>query len=239
VTLGLDYKHFRNTISLDSSGATQHAITTIQPISYVNASIAYNGAWQRLESGTAQQTGSFDVTFNGGPRGLANATENFGATRFMARGNYAYLRSDAAFTTRLPAGMLLTVRASGQAAQDPLVEYEQYSITGSDGVRGYLEAEVLSDSAVKGTLQLQSPPVSTSKFLLGDGFLFFDAGRSHAIDALPGEQEHISLRSFGAGLDLFPGHSVTGTLTIADPLLPGPRTKSHEPRVLFDVKGAF
>jgi hemolysin activation/secretion protein len=239
VTLGLDYKHFRNTISLDSSGATPHAITTIQPISYVNASIAYNGAWQRLVSGVPQQTGSFDVTFNGGPRGLANATENFGATRFMARGNYAYLRSDGSFTTRLPAGVLLTVRASGQAAQDPLVEYEQYSITGSDGVRGYLEAEVLSDSAVKGTLQLQSPPVSTRKFLVGDGFLFFDAGRSHAIDALPGEQEHISLRSFGAGLDLFPGHWYTGTLTIADPLLPGPRTKSHEPRVLFDVKGAF
>jgi hemolysin activation/secretion protein len=239
LTLGLDYKHFRNTISLNSSGATPHAITTIQPISYVNASIAYSGAWQRLVSGTAQQTGSFDVTFNGGPRGLANATDNFGNTRYQARGNYAYLRSDASFTTRLPAGVLLTLRASGQAAQDPLVEYEQYSITGVDGVRGYLEAEVLSDSAVKGTLQLQTPPLSTSKFLLGDGFLFFDAGRSHAIDALPGEPEHISLRSFGAGLDLFPGHSITGTLTIADPLLPGPRTKSHEPRILFDVKGAF
>jgi hemolysin activation/secretion protein len=239
MTLGLDYKHFRNTISLDSSGGQGSASQDIEPISYVNASLTYVGAWQRLSSGTAQQTGSFDVSLNFGPRGLANATENFDNTRFQARGNYAYLRSDASFSTRLPAGALLTLRASGQAAQDPLVVYEQDSVTGSDGVRGYLEAEVLADSAIKGTLQLQTPPVSTRKFLLGDGFLFFDAGRAHAIDALPGEPGHTSLRSFGAGLDLLPGHWITGTLTIADPLLPGPRTKSHEPRVLFDLKGSF
>jgi hemolysin activation/secretion protein len=239
VTLGLDYKHFRNTINLDSTSADSPG-ETIEPISYVNASLAYSGAWQRAaQSGTVQQTGSFDVTLNAGPRGLANETLNFDNTRFQARGNYAYIRSDASFATRLPADLLLTLRASGQAAQDPLVVYEQDSVTGSDGVRGYLEAEVLADSAMKGTLQLQSPPISTRKFLLGDGFLFFDAARAHTIDALPGEQGHVSLRSFGAGLDLLPGHSVTGTLTIADPLLPGPRTKAHEARVLFDLKGSF
>jgi len=238
LALGLDYKHFRNSISLASTGSGSPG-ETIEPISYLNASITYAGAWQRLVSGAVQQTGSLDISFNGGPRGLANATENFGNTRLQARGNYAYLRSDAAFTTRLPANLQLSLRASGQAAQDPLVVYEQDSVTGADGVRGYLEAEVLADSAVKGTIQLQSPPVSTRKFLLGDGFLFFDAGRAHTIEALPGEPEHTSLRSFGAGLDLLPGHAITGTLTIADPLVAGPRTKAHEPRVLFDVKGSF
>ena len=240
LTVGLDYKHFRNTINLDSTGAQTSSGALIEPISYVNFSFAYAGAWQRAaQSGIVEQTGSFGITANVGPRGLANETENFDNTRFMGRGNYAYLRSDASFTTRLPGALQLTLRGSGQAAQDPLVVYEQDSVTGADGVRGYLEAEVLADTAVKGTIQLQSPPISNHKFLLGDGFLFFDAGRAHTIEALPGEPDHTLLRSWGGGLDLLPGHSITGILTIAEPLLPGPRTKAHEPRVLFDVKGSF
>jgi hemolysin activation/secretion protein len=240
LTFGLDYKHFRNTINLGSSGAQTTSGAIIEPISYVNASLAYNGAWQRVsQAGAPLQTLSFDITVNGGPRGLANATDNFGNTRFMARGNYAYVRSDAAFTTVLPGHLSLTLRAAGQASQDPLVVYEQYSMTGSDGVRGYLEAEVLSDGGAKGSIQLQSPPASVRHFLLGDAFLFYDAGRSHTVEPLSNEPGRILLRSWGGGLDLLPGHSITGTLTIAEPLLPGPRTKAHEARVLFDVKGSF
>jgi hemolysin activation/secretion protein len=239
LTLGVDYKHFRNTINLDSSGAQSTSGALIEPISYVNASLGYSGAWQRALSGVIQQTGAFDITANVGPRGLANETENFDNTRFEARGNYAYLHSDLAFTTRLPGALQLTLKGSGQATQDPLVVYEQDAVTGANGVRGYLEAEVLADTAVKGTVQLQSPQLSTSKFLLGDGFLFYDAGRAHTVDALSGEPDHTILRSWGGGLDLLPGHSITGVLTIADPLLPGPRTKAHEPRILFDVKGSF
>jgi len=240
LTLGVDYKHFKNTINLDSTGAQSSPGTLIEPISYVNASLAYNGAWQRAtKAGTTAQTGSFDITVNAGPRGLANATEQFVNTRFMARGNYVYFRSDGSFSTILPARMMLTLRGSAQATQDPLVVYEQFSMTGADGVRGYLDAEVLSDTGLKGSIQLQSPPLSARRFLIGDAFLFFDAGRGRTIEPLPGEPGVTLLRSWGGGFDLLPGHSITGTLTIAEPLLPGPRTKAHEPRVLFDVKGSF
>jgi hemolysin activation/secretion protein len=233
-TLGLDYKHFRNTISLETTGAT------IEPISYVNASVGYSGAWQRgSASGMVEQTGSLNITGNFGPRGLANETVNFDNSRYQARGNYAYLHADGSFTTRLPGNMQLLLRAAGQDALDPLVVYEQMSVTGSDGVRGYLSAEDLGDTAWKGTLQLTSPPAVTRSFTLGDGFIFFDGGRSHYIDALSGEPRHYSLRSYGAGLDILPGHSVSGSLTWAMPLDNGPRTKAHDSRVLFDVKGSF
>jgi hemolysin activation/secretion protein len=240
LTLGLDYKHFRNTINLDSTSSPDAPAMLIEPISYVNASLGYLGAWQRAtQSGTVQQIGSFDITANAGPRGVANRTDNFANSRIFARGNYAYLHSDASFMTRLPANLQLTLRASGQAALEQLVVYEQASIAGSDGVRGYLEAEALGDTAFKGTIQLQSPPIVAHGFFFGDAFTFFDAGRTHYIDAQSGEPGHTVLRSWGAGLDLLPGHSVTGTLTWAEPLLPGPRTKAHESRVLFDVKGSF
>lgn len=235
LNLGIDYKHFRNTISLAESG------DTIEPISYVNAILGYAGAWQRAgQSGSVQQTWSFDVTGNFGPRGLANQTLNFDNTRYQARGNYAYLHADGSFSTRLPGDLLLLLRASGQDALDPLVVYEQMSVTGSDGVRGYLEAEALGDTAWKGTVQLGSPPVVYPHgFPLGDGFLFFDAGRTHNIYALPGEPRHVMLRSWGAGLNLLPGHKISGTLTWGVPLLDGPRTRAHDSRVMFDVKGAF
>jgi hemolysin activation/secretion protein len=135
--------------------------------------------------------------------------------------------------------LLLTLRASAQDALDPLVVYEQMSVTGADGVRGYLEAEDLGDTAWKGTVQLDSMPLIVHGFQYGSGFLFFDGGRTHFIDALSGEPRHVPLRSWGAGLNLFPGHSYTGTLTWAEPLLEGPRTHAHDSRVMFDVKQSF
>jgi hemolysin activation/secretion protein len=239
LTLGLDYKHFRNTINLAGTAATGPGIT-VEPISYVNGSVGYTGSWQRRgQSGALLQTWSFDSTADFGPRGLANNGADFANSRFQARANYAYLHSDASFGTSLPADLQLTLRGGGQVALEPLVVYEQQSITGANAVRGYLEAESLGDSAVNGSVQLQSPPLAVHDFKFADGFVFFDAGHSHTIDALPGEAGHIVLRSFGAGLDLLPWHGLTGSVTWADPLLSGPRTKAHQSRVLFDLKGSF
>lgn len=241
LTLGLDYKHFRNTINVAASGAQSSVGQTIEPISYVNASLTYAGSWQRAgQSGSVLQFGAFDLGFNAGPRGAANETVSFDSSRYQARGNYAYLHSDASFMTRLPLNAQFSVRATGQVALEPLVVYEQQSLTGAEGVRGYLEAETLSDIAIKGSAQFQSPPVMIPRgFNLLDGFVFFDAGRGRTIQALPGEPPYTIVRSWGAGLDLFPGHSVTGSVTWAEPLVSGPRTKAHESRVLFDVKGSF
>ena len=236
LTLGIDYKHFRNTINLvpNDTSTSPPGDPTIQPISYINASLGYLGSWQ-----LTSQVVSFDFTVNAGPRGVANRTSNFANTRFLARGNYLYFHSDVSFTQRLPANLQLILRASGQAALEPLITYEQYSVAGSDGVRGYLEAEVLDDTGYKGTIQLQSPQWAPHGYILGDGFVFFDAGRGHRIDALSNEPGSETLRSWGLGLDLFPGHAITGSLTFADPLTQGPRSKANEPRVLFDLRGSF
>ena len=233
LTLGLDYKHFRNTIDLSDMPSV------IQPMSYVNASLTYSGAWQRLASAGPVQSGSFDLGVDAGPRGPANSNLDFAMNRYQARGNYIYLRGDGLLTLRLPAKLLMILRASGQLALDPLVVYEQQSIAGADGVRGYLEAEDLGDSAIKGSVQLQSPPVVVRKVTWGDVYVFFDAARSRHLEPLPDEPSHTSLRSWGAGLDLLPGHSITGYLTWVEPLLPGPTTAAHDARVLFEIRGSF
>jgi hemolysin activation/secretion protein len=234
LTAGLDYKHFHNTINLAGIGAQ------IEPMTYVNLSLSYAGLWQRLSaSGQPLESGSVDVAANVGPRGPTNSAYDFDSSRFEARGNYAYLHWDMSFSSPLPAGLQLTLRLVGQEALEPLVVYEQQSFAGSQGVRGYLEAEVLADSGYKGTLQLQSPSWVRGAKRWGDAFIFFDAAQSRSIDALPGEPDLTNLHSIGAGLDLLPGQNVTGTLTWAEPLMPGPHTARHESRLLFDMKGSF
>jgi hemolysin activation/secretion protein len=238
VTLGLDYKHFRNSISL-ASVTPGAASLEIEPISYVNASVGYTGAWHSTAGGLWTPSGSADFTADFGPRGFANTAADFAQNRFQARANYAYLRSTLSFDSNLPAHLQLLLHTTWQVALEPLVVYEQLSITGANAVRGYLEAESLGDTGITGTIQLQTQPFSRGSYKLGDGFLFFDAGRDHTIDALPGEAGDTVLRSFGVGLDLLPGHTFTGSLIWADPLVDGPRTKAYQSRLLFDVKGSF
>jgi len=140
---------------------------------------------------------------------------------------------------KLPFGLKLQVRAAGQWAEEPLINNENYSIAGADGVRGYLEAEVLGDAAIKGTVQVYSPTWILHGASLLNGFLYYDLGRADIVDAVGAQPSITRLRSAGAGLVLLPGRSVTGGLTWAYPLTDGPRTLRGQSRILFDVKGSF
>jgi hemolysin activation/secretion protein len=228
ITLGIDYKHFRETIGLEGAPAV------ITPISYVNLSLGYTGFfasdwWQ----------GSLGTTANFGPRGVPNNPQSFADKRYRGRPNYSYLKIDASWTAHLPKDFQLLLRASGQFAPEPLITNEDYTISGADGVRGYLEAEVLADTGYKGTVQFQSPSLPWGKQQLGDLFMFFDAGRTDFVDPLPGEPQTTELRSWGAGLHVLPGQPVNGVLTWAYPLSDGPNTQRGDWRVLFVIRGSF
>ena len=228
VTLGIDYKHFRETIGLDGAPAV------ITPISYLNLSLGYTGFYS-----SDWWQGSLGTTANFGPRGIPNNPQTFADKRYRGRPNYFYLKIDSSWTAHLPKGFQLLLRANGQFAPEPLITNEDYTITGADGVRGYLEAEVLADTGYKGTVQFQSPFARWGTRQLGDLFMFFDAGRTDFVNPLPGEPQTTELRSWGAGLDVLPGQSVNGVLTWADPLSDGPNTHRGDWRVLFVIRSSF
>jgi hemolysin activation/secretion protein len=173
VSVGVDYKHFRNTIN-------QNATTAFKtPISYINLSAAYSGFWR-----TDHVTTLFTASANAGPRGVANDSAAFANDRYKGRANYFYLRGDLTTIVKLPADFSLRLRAAGQGATEPLITNEDYSIGGVDGVRGYLEAEELGDKAIKGTVQLTSPSWRRWDRMLIDAYGFFDAGKMTVIDPL-------------------------------------------------------
>jgi len=230
IVLGVDYKHFRQTIDLAAAAALD------TPITYVNVSIAYSGSWH--ENSLFE---TLNLAANFGPRGLAriNGADEFENDRFESRANYFYVRGDGSLSWGAPLHWRLTVRAAGQYTREPLVTNEDYSLAGVDGVRGYLEAEVLADTAVKGTVQLQSPTWRLKERSLVDGFVFFDDAHGSMLDPLPGEPTHFDLRSTGAGLDLLPGGSYTSSVVWALPLVDGTRTRRYDSRVLFLIRGSF
>ncbi|HEY2679095.1 MAG TPA: ShlB/FhaC/HecB family hemolysin secretion/activation protein [Steroidobacteraceae bacterium] len=228
-SLGVDYKDFAEDIEVDPDS------TLKTPISYVNFSLAYSGAWRR----DIFQWG-FDSTLNFGIRGLKNDDTEFADKRFGAYGNYAYLRSNASFGARLPADFTIILRLSGQYAPAPIISNEQFTIGGADSVRGFLEAEELGDMGIKSTLQLGTPQLKLlrGKFI-ADAFVFYDVGRVNTIDSLPGEPSNSELRSLGAGINLSLLQHMTGALSWAYPLNDGLETRAHDGRVLFFLRGMW
>jgi hemolysin activation/secretion protein len=185
LTLGVDYKDFSQVVNL--SGGTP--LDT--PVSYTIVSAAYLGTW----TGSVTQV-LFSASANFGPRGLPNDISDFANARFKGNPNFFYLRFDGSYNLKLPLSFRLLLRAAGQLAAEPLVNNEDYSIAGADGVRGYVEAEELGDRAIKSTFQLYSPPLIVRKFNIGSGFAFFDAARADIIDSLPEQAGHVELRSW-------------------------------------------
>jgi hemolysin activation/secretion protein len=228
ITLGADYKHFRQTISLPSTPGVN------TPITYSNFSVAYAGSWS-----SELFSGSFGSAANFGARGTPNDPDAFANKRFQGHPNYFYTKIDGTLVAHLPAGFQVILRGDGQFAVEPLITNEDFAITGTDGVRGYLEAEVLADKGLKGSLQFESPLARLRGLTLGDVFLFYDAGHASIIDPLPNEPASTALRSWGAGVNLMPGYWVNGVLTWADPLRTGPNTRRGDSRVLFMVRGSF
>jgi hemolysin activation/secretion protein len=245
VTLGVDYKHFRNLINQNATTADD------TPITYLNLSFGYAGLWR-----SSLLTTSLSMTANAGPRHLVNNEAAFANDRDKGRDNYFYVRSDLAFDVKLPANFTLRVRAAGQAAAEPLITNENFSIAGSDGVRGYLESEVLGDKGLKETLQLTSPGWHVHQRVLGDAYAFYDNGRTWVLDSLACQPTGtgLTLRSWGGGVDILPGQKLTGSLTWAKALdsatdltsdassgcpASGPATLAGQSRVLFVVRGSF
>ncbi len=229
LTFGIDYKHFRDVIT--PGGGSSPLVT---PISYTNVSFAYTGVWRspHFES-------TLNITPDFGLRGAPNDAESFENKRFLGRPNYFYVRWDGSVTGHLPGDFRAMFRLAGQETLEPLISNESYSIGGSDGVRGYLEAEELGDLAIKGTFQVQTPTWSWHIQQLFNLIAFFDEGRSRVLSPLSGQAGHIDLSSAGIGINLFPGHWYSGMLTWADPFRDATYTKAGQSRWLFMVRASF
>lgn len=239
---GADYKSVRTEVFPDApatSGTASAAASApvTAPVHYLNWSATYAATW-RFPS----RTYTVSLGANFGVQDLVNKTQEFDIARYDASPDYLYLRFSGGTVQALPAGFAVLGRVSGQWADSPLVNNEQFSLGGMDTVRGYLEAESLGDTGAAGTVEVHTPdigshlrPVLTNLYFLG----FVDAGVATLLDPLPGQDYHQDLWSTGVGLQLSGPAGLLGTLDYAIPEENSIRTRRHHPRIDFSVRFGF
>jgi hemolysin activation/secretion protein len=225
---GFDYKHFGQDIFLDGEFVGS-------PVTYWPFVASYTGFWMgrdyQLELDAAM-TFSF--------QGLGSDEIEFDNRRFGARGSFLTFRGAFGVTRDLPLGFQIFGQLQGQAAGMPLVDSEQFALGGLTTVRGYLESEVLGDSAVCGTLELRSPSLLAWIGPEANEWRFFgfvDAGAAWLNDPLPGQQEEFSLWSYGFGSTMRLLDHLNASFAVGFPQVTQNPTLAGNPLVSFRFWG--
>jgi hemolysin activation/secretion protein len=245
LSVGADYKNFGQVINF---GTAQASISA--PVEYVPLVASYNATFV----GEGRQT-AFDATFTAGLRGIGSDTDVFDNRRFKATPNFIHARLGLSHTQDGPGGMQLFLKVQGQAADQPLVTSEQYSIGGLESVRGYAESQVLGDYGFAGTVELRTPnlgpfleqklenpqgePIKFNPFNEWRFFAFADGGRTRILEPLTEQQAQFDLASYGIGTRIKFLKYLNGLALVGVPLITQQQTRAREPQVKFRVWGEF
>ena len=192
LSLGADYKDFKDETGLQGGGSN----TT--PITYVPFSLAY-GLTLPDSAGYTQFSWAVNLSF----RGLTTES-NFENKRYNAHGNYIYATLGVERTQNLPADMTWYAKVDGQLSDQPLISNEQFSAGGMDNVRGYHESEAMGDNAFHVSTELRSPELFQyghyKDKLRCTPYLFYQGAWLKVKDPLPGQQSSFNLQGIGLGL---------------------------------------
>jgi hemolysin activation/secretion protein len=229
-TVGADYKHFDQTISLPAAGGNP-AATVITPITYYPLSASYTGGWQGKRSSTDFTAG---LTFH--VRGVGSSPAEFGDNRYRADGSFLIAHGEVSHTHELGAGFQVFGKVQGQLADQPLLSGEQIAGGGLGTVRGYREGEAVGDSGVFATAEFRSPGLLHPAAGVKEDwriYLFADSGWLKVIDELPGQKNHYDFLSFGVGSRVQLTDHFAGTINACFPQLAQGETRSDTLRILF------
>jgi hemolysin activation/secretion protein len=231
-TVGIDYKNFEQNVAYGTTGASTETPTTYVPLTF-----DYTGAWSGEHFLTDLDA---QVVFN--LRGFGSTAEQIDANRYDAQQNFIYLRGSLLQTQDLWRDFKLFAKVAGQVSDSPLINSEEFAAGGVGTVRGYLEAEVLGDDAVVGTIELRSPSLLGWMKRAGNEwriYLFADGAFVHAEDVLPEQQADFTLGSFGLGTRIQIFDHLNGSLDLAIPVTSQVQTHAGSPFLAFRVYADF
>lgn len=230
LSLGIDYKHYEENLIIAG-------LQTASPLTYWPLSASYDGNW----AGRGYTTGvTLGAVF--GLRGAGSSLVEFEQKRFRSDGNFAYVHGELSHERDLPGKFQAFGRVHGQIANQPLVNTEQVAGGGLSTVRGYLEAEVVGDNAIFGTMELRTPSLLGWVKPKGNEWRFYafaDGGYLTLRDALPEQARHFSLASIGIGSHVQLLDHLNGSIDLALPLVGQSETSPRDPRITFRVWADF
>lgn len=244
VSVGLDYKHFGETVRLGTDAFSS-------PVTYYPLVASY-GATYQTESFTTQLNAALTLNM----RTPSSDQTAFDNKRAYASGRFAHFNLDISHTQELPIGFQGYGRIVGQIADGPLASSEQMSVGGLDSVRGYLESEVLGDNGAVGNIELRSPNIGgmlqdAIKSESGEGglpfaifnewrlFGFADKGVAEVIHPLAEQQAHFNPWSYGFGARIKMFDHISGMVVYSMPMVAQAYTQARDPHVNFRIWGEF
>jgi hemolysin activation/secretion protein len=206
VAFGLDYRAYKNSVTLVGTTAQLVPDITVRP-----ASLTYIGRFSQVGRDL-----SFNVSYSHNiPGGNKGGDADFEATRAGATAKYGIVRESVAFSQLLPSDFIVRAVASAQQTHDLLIPGEQFGMGGADSVRGYYERETASDKGQRFSLEGYGPDFGS--WIGGSwrarALIFADAARGH--DNAPIRGPDNKLGSFGLGVRANQGKSLAFRLDVA------------------------
>lgn len=182
--IGYDERRYRDLV--DFFGINLGTSVTVKAL---NAGYRYSANWP----GNAIALG---VTLQQNlPGGERNDDASYALARAGADARWQSLQLDGSWQRELGAGWGTELRFAGQHASEPLIGAEQFGLGGARAVRGLHERDGAGDRGMRLHVELLGPRFGETQRLLG----FADFGRSHRINALPGESTGEGASSVGVG----------------------------------------
>jgi hemolysin activation/secretion protein len=206
VSLGLDYRAYKNNVTFADTGEPLVPDITVRP-----ATLAYLGRFSSVG-----QDLSFNVSYSHNiPGGNHGEQADFDAQRPGAAAGYGIVREGVAYSRLLPSDFIVRAIANAQQSSDLLIPGEQFGMGGVDSVRGYYEREVANDVGWRASLEAYSPDFGSwfGHSWRARGLIFTDAARGH--DNQPERTPSNKLGSFGVGVRANEGKFLAFRLDVA------------------------
>lgn len=230
LSLGADYKDYKEVIRVDPANSSK------TPIDYAVWSAQYTATQFEKSSQTQWSIGA-----NFGIRGVGNSDDEFVDKRNRSYANFSYLRASMERTDLLPADWQLLTALRGQATDAALINNEQFSIGGSRSVRGYYESQALGDSGYSAGIELRTPKLIDGIAAIDDLRLlsFVEGGRLRIRDALPDQENSISLLGAGVGFIMKTWNSLDLAIDLAYALEGNGEVDQGDERINADLQWKF
>ena len=145
-----------------------------------------------------------------------SVTDGVPGSRPFGRADALVVRARADLYTPLFGSVGLGTRLEGQWTDDPLLNYDEYSIGNLSIGRGYDPGANSGDRALGGAFELNASPFQFDDKKL-DVFGFYDVVKIENLDRFT-PQPVRTLESFGAGLRFYFGDGLKAEVTYAKPL---------------------
>ena len=203
---GADYRDYNNACSLGALGAagcgTAGASFVVRPLS-----MTYSALW----TGEQAQTGFHASLVGNVPGGTDGGADALARARPGTDPSYTLFRFGASHAQSVWGDWQARMAVQAQHTEVPLVAPEQFGIGGQGSVRGFQEREVSGERGHWATFELYTPDFAGSSGLEGMALRllgFYDLGRVHRVDPVPGDIAEQGIASAGVGARLSRGRDV-------------------------------